>query len=211
MMQEVKKKISRGQIVNFQLFADPHLPACILKLYLRELPESLFPPKILTEMNKIMVNYPPELRSQVLCGLIAQLPDINKKVAHEIFSLFKVIVKYQHINRMNEKSLSIIFIHSLGIGSDLFTLILENINLLFHGDTTASFHPEGISIFNCPQDNIENESIEPLPITPTPPVTSPLILISSSTTPLEGIGTNNTEETDGSPVIVQSKKRSHNL
>ena len=42
-LRQVKEAYDRGQVVSLDSFDDPHLAAVLLKMYLRDLPEALFP------------------------------------------------------------------------------------------------------------------------------------------------------------------------
>ena len=42
-LRQVKEAYDRGQVVSLDSFEDPHLAAVLLKKYLRDLPEPLFP------------------------------------------------------------------------------------------------------------------------------------------------------------------------
>jgi Rho GTPase-activating protein 1 len=42
-LRQVKEAYDRGQVVSLDSFDDPHLASVLLKMYLRDLPEPLFP------------------------------------------------------------------------------------------------------------------------------------------------------------------------
>jgi len=172
-MHKVKIKYDKRETVDFSTYMDPHLPACTLKMFLRELPESVFLSTLLPQFSQLMVNNVDQ-RSDLLKGLIYQLPAVNQRVIHEVFALFRIIAAYQNINRMNERNLSIIFVPAFSIGADLFTLLLHEQDKLFSGTTIAGAHPEykNISQQNNKGCNSLSEIPPILPNTQMTPSTS---------------------------------------
>lgn len=45
-MKQIKEAYDRGNVVSLEQFNDPHLAAVLLKKYLRDLPEPLFPESV---------------------------------------------------------------------------------------------------------------------------------------------------------------------
>jgi len=136
--------VGKREPVDFSKINDPHLPACTLKMFLRELPDSLFTSTLTPEFNKIST-ISADQRSQSLNALIQLLPVVNRRVIHEVFALLRIVALNQVVNRMHERNLSIIFIPAFGISTDFFKLLLHEQDMFFSETTIASVHPESIA------------------------------------------------------------------
>jgi len=65
LVRQLKKQIDRGEMVDFSDYGDCHLPAVLIKLFLRELPEPLLTYQSYTDI----VNIRGELTLHPLRGL----------------------------------------------------------------------------------------------------------------------------------------------
>jgi len=51
----MKRKYEKQELVDFSRVNDPHLPACLLKMFLRELPEPIFTSVLISQFNGVMM------------------------------------------------------------------------------------------------------------------------------------------------------------
>jgi hypothetical protein len=132
-MNALKRSYNLRQIVDYSDVLDPHLPACTLKLFLRELPESLFTNALQDQWNTVInSNSKQEDKKTKVKELLDQLPTINSRSIEEIFCLLNLVAEYKEVNKMTEKNLGIIFVPALGLNSpELFHFMVEECNDLF--------------------------------------------------------------------------------
>jgi serine/threonine protein phosphatase PrpC len=83
---------------------DPHLTASLIKLYFRELPESLFTHDL---HNVLIANF--ENVSELRQIVQNQLPVHHKKVAEVLFLLLGMVLDNIHMNKMSPNELAVIF------------------------------------------------------------------------------------------------------
>eukprot|EP01125_Pyxidicula_operculata_P013340 TRINITY_DN4416_c0_g1_i3.p1 TRINITY_DN4416_c0_g1~~TRINITY_DN4416_c0_g1_i3.p1 ORF type:complete len:359 (-),score=84.36 TRINITY_DN4416_c0_g1_i3:35-1111(-) len=130
-MHEVKRKYDLREEIDSSLMLDPHLPACLLKLFLRELKEPLFTMSVLPRLQQI----PGLSEDQQLIQMkqiLAELPLVNQIILREIFSLLSVVAHFQLENKMTEKNLAIIFVPAMGIAvPEVFIFLVKNSEAVF--------------------------------------------------------------------------------
>jgi len=133
-MNALKRTYNLRQIVDYSDVLDPHLPACTLKLFLRELPESLFTNSLENQWNTVIAsNSKLEDKRIKIRELLHQLPPINRRSIEELFCLLNLVAEYKEVNKMTEKNLGIIFVPALGLNSpELFHFMVEECNSLFN-------------------------------------------------------------------------------
>lgn len=150
---ELRRKYNSCACVNFNEIYDPHLPACLLKLFLRELPEPLFTSRLLPEFHLHAFSgiTDPSVKISHLKNLVGEIPQLNRNILREIFALLKVVAHFSPSNRMGPDNLAIIFVPTLGIDSaTLFHELLNLQNDIFNDfPSLAATHPNSSQVFAC--------------------------------------------------------------
>ncbi|ELR11340.1 RhoGAP domain containing protein [Acanthamoeba castellanii str. Neff] len=104
-----------GKEVDYSKVSDPHVVAALLKMWLRSLPESIFPVAALARYLALNLETTPEDEQvRVLQAAVESLPEINKTALHAILYLCAEITKRQEENRMSASNLSTV------LGPNLF-------------------------------------------------------------------------------------------
>lgn len=114
-VQEVQNEVDSGKEVDYSKVSDPHVVAALLKMWLRSLPESIFPVAALARYLALNLETTPEDEQvRVLQAAVESLPEINKTALHAILYLCAEITKRQEENRMSASNLSTV------LGPNLF-------------------------------------------------------------------------------------------
>lgn len=91
--------ITPGREIDFAKIDDPHCVAGLVKLWLRLLPESIFP---LSNLSTYIAlgkpeTVPEEQQLKVLKSAVESLPEINKQILHVLLYLCSEIDKRQEV------------------------------------------------------------------------------------------------------------------
>ncbi|KAJ9082512.1 hypothetical protein DSO57_1004074 [Entomophthora muscae] len=126
------------------LSPDPHAVATLLKLFLRELPETILTPRVLTEINLFLINsrapegqLPSHLDNRALYLaeqirlLVRNIPDTNYYLLHWLTRHLARVDRNSSINKMNTSNLGMIFCPTLGITANLFRIFVTYNHLIF--------------------------------------------------------------------------------
>jgi len=100
-IKEYTDILDEGQEVNFRN-ADVHAVTGVLKLFLRSLPDSLFP-------NKLYHQYIDTVEPGVLRALVLQLPEANYNLAQVLFHFLYKMAKYSDVTSMDSSNIAIVF------------------------------------------------------------------------------------------------------
>jgi len=104
-MEASKEQINGGNYGIINNMKDPHLPCCLLKLWLRELPESLIPGErnYLAAIGAVSV----EQRVEVL----EAIPEENRAVIERLIEFLRTLVKPEVVakTKMDVDNLAMIF------------------------------------------------------------------------------------------------------
>jgi len=111
-VQQLRKEFDKGENPNLTLVEDPHVIAGLLKLFLRELPEPLFPFEI---YDKLVTSYVVRKDNFVvpLLEILSSLPPVNKSLLRYLLELLDYIEKNSEVNKMTSSNLSIVFAPNL--------------------------------------------------------------------------------------------------
>lgn len=96
----------------------PHTVAALLKKWMRDLPEPLFPNKFYNTCIQIAIDYNAESRDEAavaaeLDRLVSELPAINQRIIYELVHLVRKIIKNEPVNLMNAGNLAVVLNVSL--------------------------------------------------------------------------------------------------
>jgi hypothetical protein len=91
--------------VDYSKVSDPHVVAALLKMWLRSLPESIFPVAVLAPYLALNLETTPEDEQvRVLQAAVESLPEINKTALHAILYLCAEITKRQEVHNTTRAS-----------------------------------------------------------------------------------------------------------
>eukprot|EP01134_Creolimax_fragrantissima_P004550 CFRG4550T1 len=107
-----KAKFNRGLTVSFTE-NQAVLAASLYKTFLRDLPEPLIPNKAFESILALQGLDDAKYHTAVQC-IVAQLPDINKRILEHIVTLVQNVAECSKENKMTESNLAIVFAPNLG-------------------------------------------------------------------------------------------------
>lgn len=147
---QLKARFDTGEDFNLdsEPKPDPHAAATLLKLYIRELPESILTPRVLTEVNHFLVNFkrnentsqpsvPAHLDNRMLYQveqirlLVRNIPDPNYYLLHWLTRHLARVDCNKAINKMDISNLGMIFCPTMGISSLLFRIFVIHSETIF--------------------------------------------------------------------------------
>nr|CDS28474.1 Rho GTPase activating protein 1 [Hymenolepis microstoma] len=109
LVKSVKAQYDSGGSVNFQVCGDPHLPAVLIKTFLRDLNEPILTYDFYNTILSVH-NLPWETRLENVRELISiRLPDPNYTVLKYLMTLLIEVSSHSMQNRMTDVNLGIVF------------------------------------------------------------------------------------------------------
>jgi RalA-binding protein 1 len=110
-------------LIHQEEMFDTNAVAGLLKLYLRELPATLFP-----EIEK-----PTEGKNNIQAYQIAlsKIPDLNYVLLKTIFGHLSLIASHSSVNKMTPQNLSIVFSPTLQLSPTTFSSFLQDFESIF--------------------------------------------------------------------------------
>jgi len=127
LIEEYKKKYNRGEKVDLSQLRDPHGVAGLLKLFFRQLPQSIFNTKHAFSLSGADVN------AQALCSAIMKLPEVNQKTLQRVVSFLVKVALCSGKNKMTVDNLSIIFAPAFKLDNDLSKILILHYDEIFEG------------------------------------------------------------------------------
>eukprot|EP01114_Cavostelium_apophysatum_P016541 TRINITY_DN4728_c0_g1_i1.p1 TRINITY_DN4728_c0_g1~~TRINITY_DN4728_c0_g1_i1.p1 ORF type:complete len:615 (+),score=174.42 TRINITY_DN4728_c0_g1_i1:70-1914(+) len=111
---QLKKDFDKGENVNLSTVEDPHVIAGLLKLYLRELPEPLFPFEVYDKLIDTQRNQKDsDLLDSLSVIIDNEFPPANKAVLRSLLVLLTAVESHSATNKMTSSNLSIVFAPTL--------------------------------------------------------------------------------------------------
>ncbi|XP_031158364.1 rho GTPase-activating protein 8-like [Sander lucioperca] len=108
LIKDVQKLYNLGKAVNFDEFGDVHVPAVILKTFLRELPEPLLTFRVYNQVQDFL-NVESSLRITRCKQLVESLPEHNYIVAKYLLSFLHMVSQQSIVNKMSASNLACVF------------------------------------------------------------------------------------------------------
>ncbi|KRZ07019.1 RalA-binding protein 1, partial [Trichinella pseudospiralis] len=153
-LEELRNAVDNGEEPSF---GDAHQAACLLKLFIRELPESLFTEELLDKFE-----HAAQLKSIAeclgrLCELIERLPAPNKFFLAYFFLHLHEITQRQERNKMTIAKMCFILQPLLSVSQQLLNAFLQNPQILFPNVSLKKYisplrPASGRSLPNLPTD-----------------------------------------------------------
>ncbi|KAH3758911.1 RhoGAP domain [Pelomyxa schiedti] len=188
-VQNIKSRYDSGEHVDLMrtlAAKDPHLAACLLKLWLRELPDALMTSELYDMFIAVTGITENEVKIRKLRQILLFLPWHRVAIVKHLFTFFKQVSKYSSQNQMRPENLALIIgpgivrpqqqdvsltIQDSRFSIELVKFCIEHSEAIFAGivEEIISSQPSEIKVF----------SEENLPSTPstascTTPTASPL-------------------------------------
>ena len=163
-IRHLKERFNSEKDINLVegTYVDVHAVASLLKLYLRELPETILTKELHLDFQKVMEVEDKNKRIAAVNLLIHKLPEANREVLVALSSYLIKVVSNCEINRMTLKNVGIVFTPSLNMPHTLVLLFITDYDEVF---TTAPTDPdtaspvlEDIATFKAEHPEIVNRS-----------------------------------------------------
>ncbi|KAM9824604.1 rho GTPase-activating protein 8-like [Neosynchiropus ocellatus] len=107
-IKDVQRLYNLGKPVNFDLYSNVHVPAVILKTFLRELPEPLLTYRVYNQVLE-MLNVESSLRATRCKQIVESLPELNFIVAKYLLCFLHMVSRESIVNKMSASNLACVF------------------------------------------------------------------------------------------------------
>lgn len=122
LLRQVKEAYDRGHVVSLETFGDPHLAAVLLKKYLRDLPDAVFPESVypLVRRCPLPTSDPADVSDVIYIRemLLPELPHCVYILLSHIFHLLHEVSLRAASNRMDAHNLAVVITPNLVKGSN---------------------------------------------------------------------------------------------
>ncbi|KAK7690195.1 hypothetical protein QCA50_006846 [Cerrena zonata] len=122
LLRQVQEAYDRGHVVSLETFGDPHLAAVLLKKYLRDLPDPIFPESIypLIKRCPTPTSDPSDMSSisYIRDTLLPELLPCSYILLNHIFHLLHEVSLRSASNRMDAHNLAVVICPNLVSGSN---------------------------------------------------------------------------------------------
>jgi RalA-binding protein 1 len=125
-----KKRFDLGDDPPLHSEGDPHVVSGLLKLYLRELPQSILTQPMLPHFEACLQLTNVQAQAMYLKSLLAQLPEINSAVFFYLLELFVSVFQHSSQNLMSIQNLAVIFSPGLRCTAGVVQIMLEHYDIL---------------------------------------------------------------------------------
>ncbi|KAJ6245570.1 rho/rac/cdc gtpase-activating protein [Anaeramoeba flamelloides] len=127
---KLKNKYDSQREVDFEKISDENTVASLIKLFFRELPESVFTNKNTRELAQIS-KYHEKKQTSMLIEVIKKLPKVNISVLAIFFPHLLRVSAKSSVNKMDIKNLSIVFSPTLKLPPKIFSTMLNSWDEIF--------------------------------------------------------------------------------
>jgi hypothetical protein len=135
-LQDYKARYNSGEEVDLSKEPDINNVSGLLKMYLRELPEYLFPDHLLPLMVNAMED--PTEGENIISQLFPLFPETNLLILKTLFNLLNEIAKLSSVNMMTINNLGIIFTQCLRINGQFFSYLMNKPHLIANATVTPT-------------------------------------------------------------------------
>ncbi|XP_034382179.1 rho GTPase-activating protein 8-like isoform X3 [Cyclopterus lumpus] len=108
LIKDVQRLYNLGKPVNFDDYGDVHVPAVILKTFLRELPEPLLTFRLYSQVQDLL-SVESSLRVSRCKHMMEELPEHNFIIAKFLLSFLHLVSQHSLVNRMSPSNLACVF------------------------------------------------------------------------------------------------------
>ncbi|RDB14657.1 Rho GTPase-activating protein 8 [Hypsizygus marmoreus] len=190
MLRAAQDAYDRGHVVSLNTFGDPHLAAVLLKKYLRDLPEPIFPESLYPVIRRCppLTNEPSDIASIIYIRetLLPEIPPCSYILLSHVLHLMHEVSLRAASNRMDAYNLAVVLSPNLVKGSnvarDVMMCAVPGGPVIFQSNATAPVLPAvvhaegkttlGMVIYTCIRryyeifDEVWDRS-EALPLSPS--------------------------------------------
>lgn len=110
---------------------DPHTVACLLKLFLRELPEQLLTDSLVAQFEAAAALKQTEQRVQELKSLLDHLPAANRLLLQYLFKHMQHVIEQEKVNKMNAQNISLVLSATLQFSHRLLSAFFMHGKIFF--------------------------------------------------------------------------------
>ncbi|XP_077956975.1 rho GTPase-activating protein 8 [Gasterosteus aculeatus] len=108
LIKDVQRLYNLGKPVNFDLYENVHVPAVILKTFLREMPEPLLTFGLYSQVQDLL-NVESSLRVSRCQQMMESLPEHNFIVAKYLLGFLHMVSQQSIVNKMSSSNLACVF------------------------------------------------------------------------------------------------------
>lgn len=145
MLRAAQDAYDRGNVVSLENFGDPHLAAVLLKKYLRDLPEPVFPERLYPLIRRCPspTNDPSDMTSVTFIReiLLPELPPCVYILLSHVLHLMHDVSVHSASNRMDEHNLAVVICPNLVKGAnparDVMMCAVSGLPSLFESRSTG--------------------------------------------------------------------------
>ncbi|GAB1608704.1 rho GTPase-activating protein 1-like [Argonauta hians] len=109
LIKEVQVKINAGEKVDYSDYEDKHIPAVILKKFLRELPEPILTYDLAEPITRLYGFKEDQVVSEARQMVLEELPEENYQLLKYIITFLSEVTEHSDKNRMGAENLALIF------------------------------------------------------------------------------------------------------
>ncbi|GAM19539.1 hypothetical protein SAMD00019534_027140 [Acytostelium subglobosum LB1] len=137
-ISKTREEFDSGQDVDLNAQLDPHVVTGILKLYLRQIPETVFTEDFPDELDNLREggNSPDAISMRIsgITAILKLLPEANRCILHHLCSLLN-LVAFEPTTKMTTVNLAIIFAPTLGCPVEVMTVMIDYYEPIFSKQT----------------------------------------------------------------------------
>ncbi|UJR10182.1 hypothetical protein I4U23_014397 [Adineta vaga] len=130
LIKQIQERYNDGQSIAFQQYGDVHLAACVLKTFLRNLPEPLMTYHLYPELLGLSALNTHHQIDVIRDLIIQKLPPENYNILKYLIEFLNLVSIYSDTNLMTTTNLSIVFGPNLAWSDDIQMNTLANISLI---------------------------------------------------------------------------------
>ncbi|XP_029654102.2 rho GTPase-activating protein 1, partial [Octopus sinensis] len=108
-IKDVQNKINAGDAVNYAEYDNKHIPAVILKKFLRELPEPILTYDLAEPITRLYGLKEDQLVSEARQMVLEELPEENYQLLKYIITFLGEVTEHSDKNKMGADNLALIF------------------------------------------------------------------------------------------------------
>jgi hypothetical protein len=133
-IKELKDRFDKGEDVDLSQIRDEHIVTGLLKLYFRELPETILTFKALPEFKRAEGITDKHEQITQLCSAVSLLPECNKAVLQLLLKLLNKVVSLEDVNKMNVVNLAIVFSPTMACTMEIVKPLILYCDEIFNFD-----------------------------------------------------------------------------
>lgn len=133
-IKQLKERFNNESDINLLTdgqYHDIHAIASLLKMYLRELPNTILTSDLRLEFIGVTELSNPKEKIAALSELCERLPQANATLLKYLISFLVRIINHSDVNKMTVRNVGIVFSPTLNIPAPIFAMFLQNFEAIF--------------------------------------------------------------------------------